>query len=175
MWAGVGKSGSPAPNPMTSAPAARSAFALASTARVAEADTAPTRAEMRDLVPVDVAVSREDTMTAMLAHVTNPSATTSGSSPQRPATPDIRIPDALKPSDGRFGSGPSKVRPEQVAALAATGTSYLGTSHRQAPVKSVVGRVRAGLRELFALPDGYEVVLGNGGATCFWDIATFCR
>jgi phosphoserine aminotransferase len=75
--------------------------------------------------------------------------------------------------DGRFGAGPSKIRPAQLDALVATGRSYLGTSHRQAPVKNVVGRLRAGLRELFALPDGYEVVLGNGGATEFWDIATF--
>src|SRR6476620_9757648 len=83
------------------------------------------------------------------------------------------LPDDLKPSDGRFGAGPSKVRPEALAALAATGSSYLGTSHRQATVKDVVGRVRAGMAELFSLPDGYEVVLGNGGATAFWDIATF--
>ena len=81
------------------------------------------------------------------------------------------IPDALKPRDGRFGSGPSKVRPEALAALAATGTSYLGTSHRQKTVKDVVARVRSGLAELFSLPDGYEVVLGNGGTTAFWDIA----
>ena len=81
------------------------------------------------------------------------------------------IPDGLKPRDGRFGSGPSKVRPEALAALAATGTSYLGTSHRQQTVKDVVRRVRAGLGELFAPPDGYEVVLGNGGTTAFWDIA----
>jgi len=87
--------------------------------------------------------------------------------------PDIRIPADLKPRDGRFGSGPSKVRPEALAALAATGRSYLGTSHRQPGVRSVVARVRAGLRQLFALPDGYEVVLGNGGATAFWDIACF--
>jgi phosphoserine aminotransferase len=80
----------------------------------------------------------------------------------------------MKPTDGRFGSGPSKVRPEQVAALAAAAPTYLGTSHRQAPVKSVVGRLRAGLSALFSLPDGYQVVLGNGGTTCFWDIATFC-
>jgi phosphoserine aminotransferase len=86
---------------------------------------------------------------------------------------DIVIPAALKPADGRFGSGPSKVRPEALAALAATGTSYLGTSHRQATVKDVVGQVRAGLRELFSLPEGYEVVLGTGGTTAFWDIATF--
>ncbi|HUI02896.1 MAG TPA: phosphoserine transaminase [Acidimicrobiales bacterium] len=86
----------------------------------------------------------------------------------------ITIPDALKPADGRFGSGPSKVRPEQVTALAAAAPGYLGTSHRQAPVKSVVSRVRAGLRALFSLPDGYEVVLGNGGTTSFWDVATFC-
>jgi phosphoserine aminotransferase len=86
---------------------------------------------------------------------------------------DIVIPDALKPRDGRFGSGPSKVRPEALAALVATGTSYLGTSHRQKPVKDVVRRVRTGLADLFSLPDGYEVVLGNGGTTAFWDIAVF--
>jgi phosphoserine aminotransferase len=84
-----------------------------------------------------------------------------------------QIPKELLPQDGRFGAGPSKVRPEQVDALVATGRSYLGTSHRQAPVKDVVGRLRGGLRELFSLPDGYEVVLGNGGTTAFWDIATF--
>ena len=88
--------------------------------------------------------------------------------------PDVRIPASLMPSDGRFGSGPSKVRAAQVSALAAAAPGYLGTSHRQAPVRSVVGRLRAGLRELFSLPEGYEVVLGNGGTTCFWDIATFC-
>ena len=87
--------------------------------------------------------------------------------------PDIVIPAPLLPFDGRFGAGPSKVRPEALAALAESGTTYLGTSHRQAPVKSVVARVRAGLSALFSLPDGYEVVLGNGGATAFWDIATF--
>ncbi len=87
---------------------------------------------------------------------------------------DIRIPADLLPRDGRFGCGPSKVRPEAVAALAATGRGYLGTSHRQPTVKSVVGRLRAGLAELFQLPDGYQVALGNGGATVFWDIATFC-
>jgi len=83
------------------------------------------------------------------------------------------IPADLRPGDGRFGSGPSKVRPEALAGLAATGRSYLGTSHRQAGVRSVVARIRGGLRELFALPADYEVVLGNGGATAFWDIATF--
>jgi phosphoserine aminotransferase len=84
---------------------------------------------------------------------------------------DIVIPADLLPRDGRFGSGPSKVRPEALAALAASGTSYLGTSHRQKTVKDVVRRVRAGLSDLFGLPDGYEVVLGNGGTTAFWDIA----
>jgi phosphoserine aminotransferase len=83
------------------------------------------------------------------------------------------IPAGLKPADGRFGSGPSKVRPEQLAALAATGSSYLGTSHRQATVRDVVRRVRTGLASLLGLPDGYEIVLGNGGSTAFWDIATF--
>ncbi|HWG93001.1 MAG TPA: phosphoserine transaminase [Mycobacteriales bacterium] len=88
-------------------------------------------------------------------------------------TPRIEIPAGLLPEDGRFGAGPSKVRPAQLEALVATGREYLGTSHRQKPVKSQVGRLRAGLRELFSLPDGYEVVLGNGGATAFWDISTF--
>jgi phosphoserine aminotransferase len=86
---------------------------------------------------------------------------------------DIVLPEDLKPADGRFGSGPSRVRPEQVAALATSGTNYLGTSHRQAPVRSLVRRVREGLAELFRLPDGYQVVLGNGGTTAFWDIAAF--
>jgi phosphoserine aminotransferase len=89
------------------------------------------------------------------------------------ATEKIEIPADLLPSDGRFGAGPSKVRPESVAALAATGSGYLGTSHRRPGVKQVVGHVRAGLAALFELPEGYEVVLGNGGATAFWDIATF--
>ncbi|HYP23938.1 MAG TPA: phosphoserine transaminase [Actinomycetota bacterium] len=86
---------------------------------------------------------------------------------------DILIPPALRPSDGRFGSGPSKVRPEAVAALAAAAPGYLGTSHRQKGVKSVVGRLREGLATLFGLPNGYEVVLGNGGATAFWDALAF--
>ena len=85
---------------------------------------------------------------------------------------DIKIPDNLKPRDGRFGCGPSKIRPEALAALAASGSSILGTSHRQKPVKNVVHRVREGLGSLFSLPEGYEVVLGNGGSTAFWDIAT---
>ncbi len=88
--------------------------------------------------------------------------------------PDLRIPTDLLPADGRFGSGPSKVRPEQVAALAAAGTTLLGTSHRQKPVRALVGRVRASLTALFDLPDGYEVVLGNGGTSAFWDAATCC-
>jgi phosphoserine aminotransferase len=82
----------------------------------------------------------------------------------------LDIPSDLLPADGRFGCGPSKVRPEQLAHLAEQ-AHVMGTSHRQAPVKAVVGRVRAGLRDLFALPDGYEVVLGNGGTTAFWDAA----
>jgi phosphoserine aminotransferase len=86
---------------------------------------------------------------------------------------DIRIPDGLKPADGRFGSGPSKVRPETVRALADVAGSWLGTSHRQAPVRDVVASVRRGLVELFGLPDGWEIVLGNGGTTAFWDAATF--
>jgi phosphoserine aminotransferase len=79
----------------------------------------------------------------------------------------------MLPSDGRFGCGPSKVRDAQLDALANEGRRLMGTSHRQAPVKSLVGSVRSGLRELFSLPDGWEVVLGNGGSTVFWDVATF--
>ena len=87
--------------------------------------------------------------------------------------PRITIPADLLPADGRFGCGPSKVPDSAIAALASAGPSWLGTSHRQAPVKDLVGRVRAGLHELFALPPGWEVVLGNGGTTAFWDVATF--
>jgi phosphoserine aminotransferase len=87
--------------------------------------------------------------------------------------PTLEIPAELKPRDGRFGCGPSKVRPEQIIALANSGITLMGTSHRQRPVRSLVGRIRAGLRELFSLPDGYEVVLGVGGATAFWDAAAF--
>ena len=90
-----------------------------------------------------------------------------------PDVPDIKIPVDLLPADGRFGCGPSKVRPEAVAALAGAGRDYLGTSHRQATVQFEVGALRNGLAELFALPDGYEVLLGNGGTTAFWDAATF--
>jgi phosphoserine aminotransferase len=86
---------------------------------------------------------------------------------------DLKIPADLKPADGRFGCGPSKVRPEQLAALAGAGAAFMGTSHRQKPVKSLVGRVRAGLAELFSLPADYQVVLGNGGSTAFWDAAAF--
>jgi phosphoserine aminotransferase len=89
------------------------------------------------------------------------------------AATQLTLPDELKPADGRFGCGPSKVRPEALAALAADGAAVIGTSHRQKPVKSLVGEIRAGLRELFSLPDGYEVALGNGGATAFWDAAAF--
>jgi phosphoserine aminotransferase len=83
------------------------------------------------------------------------------------------IADELKPRDGRFGCGPSKVRPEALAALAGDGAKLMGTSHRQKPVKALVGEIRAGLRELFGAPDGYEVAIGNGGTTAFWDAAAF--
>jgi phosphoserine aminotransferase len=88
-------------------------------------------------------------------------------------TDAIQIPADLKPADGRFGAGPSKIPTSHLDALAATGSSLMGTSHRQAPVRDTVGRVREGLGALFSLPEGYEVVLGNGGATAFWEIATF--
>ena len=155
MCAGVGKSGSPAPKPITCSPAACNALAFASTARVAEGATAAARREIRRSSVGDFVVVTP----AMLAYV--------------PDVPDITIPPELLPSDGRFGSGPSKVRPASVDALAAVATTYMGTSHRQKTVKAQVGRVRAGMRQLFSLPDGYEVVLGNGGTTCFWDAATF--
>ncbi|HEY1354754.1 MAG TPA: phosphoserine transaminase [Solirubrobacterales bacterium] len=87
-----------------------------------------------------------------------------------PTTRTAEIPTDLKPADGRFGCGPSKVRPEALARLAER-ADLMGTSHRQAPVRDLVGSVRDGLAELFGLPDGYEVVLGNGGATAFWDTA----
>jgi phosphoserine aminotransferase len=85
----------------------------------------------------------------------------------------LTIPEQLKPADGRFGCGPSKVRPEAIARLAQDGARLMGTSHRQAPVKGLVGEIRSGLKELFASPVGYEVALGNGGATAFWDAAAF--
>lgn len=87
--------------------------------------------------------------------------------------PEIAIPTELLPADGRFGCGPSKVRAEQVDAVVRAGSGLLGTSHRQAPVKNLVGSVRSGFQTLFSLPDGYEVILGNGGSTAFWDAAAF--
>jgi phosphoserine aminotransferase len=87
--------------------------------------------------------------------------------------PAIRIPEDIRPIDGRFGSGPSKVRPEAVDALVNAAPGYLGTSHRQAPVRDQVARLRQGLADLFSLPEGYEVVLGNGGTTAFWEVAAF--
>ncbi len=94
-----------------------------------------------------------------------------------PSTPTAQtplvIPEELKPSDGRFGCGPSKVRPEALARLASDGATVMGTSHRQKPVRALVGEVRAGLAELLGAPEGYEVTLGNGGATAFWDAAAF--
>ena len=86
----------------------------------------------------------------------------------------LQIPDDLKPVDGRFGSGPSRVRRAQLEYLAGPGAALMGTSHRQKPIRELVGRMRAGIGELFSLPDGYEVALGNGGTTAFWDAATCC-
>jgi phosphoserine aminotransferase len=91
--------------------------------------------------------------------------------PREPIT--VSLPDGLRPRDGRFGSGPSKVRPEAVAALAHAAPTYLGTSHRQAGVRGMVARLKTGLADFFHLPAGYEVVLGNGGSTVFWDVAAF--
>ncbi len=85
----------------------------------------------------------------------------------------VTLPREILPSDGRFGCGPSKIRPEQIASLAGPGSVLMGTSHRQAPIKSLVGQVRMGLSDLLRLPDGYEIILGNGGSTAFWDAASF--
>src|SRR5205807_10571260 len=90
-----------------------------------------------------------------------------------PTTATLQIPDAIKPADGRFGCGPSKVRPEQLEHVLQAATTVMGTSHRQKPVKAVDGRIRSGLADLFALPGGYEVALGNGGTTAFWDALAF--
>ncbi len=87
-------------------------------------------------------------------------------------TTELQLPAEIKPADGRFGSGPSRVRPAQLQHLLDAGSSVMGTSHRQRPVKQLVGRVRAGIGDLLNLPDGYEVALGNGGTTAFWDAAT---
>src|SRR5699024_7670798 len=85
----------------------------------------------------------------------------------------IAIPDELLPADGRYGSGPARIRPAEIKALNEAAATVLGTSHRKAPVKNLVGRIRSGLTDLFNLPEGYEVVLGNGGSTGYWDIAAF--
>ena len=127
-----------------------------------------------------VAVTRRRTMTAAGRFRPTSARAFRRPSPQKVHSPvttldrmaELTIPADLKPTDGRFGCGPSKVRPEQLPALAAAGDLF-GTSHRQAPVKNLVGRVRDGLRQLFSLPDGYEVILGNGGSTAFWDAAAF--
>ncbi len=87
--------------------------------------------------------------------------------------PQIEIPARLKPADGRFGCGPAKIRPQAMEQLQRQAATFLGTSHRQSTVRTVVGGVRSGLSRLFQLPEGYEVLLGNGGSTCFWDCATF--
>ncbi|MBP3045077.1 phosphoserine transaminase [Arthrobacter jiangjiafuii] len=87
--------------------------------------------------------------------------------------PALKIPANLLPKDGRFGAGPSKVRPEQMEALSRAGSTLLGTSHRQAPVRNLVGSIRQGLSDFFRAPEGYEVVLGVGGSTAFWDVASF--
>jgi phosphoserine aminotransferase len=86
----------------------------------------------------------------------------------------LRIPDEIKPADGRFGSGPSRVRPAQIDYLAGAGAALMGTSHRQKPIRDLVARVKGGIAELLSLPDGYEIALGNGGTTAFWDAATCC-
>jgi phosphoserine aminotransferase len=87
--------------------------------------------------------------------------------------PEILIPSHLLPKDGRFGCGPSKLRPEQLAAFGSSGAKLMGTSHRQKPIKDMVSEVQSGLLELFRAPAGYEIVLGNGGSTAFWDVAAY--
>src|SRR5688572_23548337 len=121
-------------------------------AKVSESATASTRCERR-FIADDLSISVQ---LAMLVHDTVVDAMLSSMS----ELPDIQIPNELRPEDGRFGCGPSKVRPEAIAALSEAAPTYLGTSHRQATVKSMVGRMRSGLRELFTLPDDYEVIIG---------------
>ena len=140
---------------MTSSPAACSALALASTASVADSAMAARRA-------------RHDAVGYGSLSASCHAGTVTAHDPT-----DLTHPADLLPADGRFGCGPSKVRPEQLDAVVAAGDVRARTSHRQAPVKHVVGSVRAGLAELFGLPDGWEIVLGNGGTTVFWDVATF--
>ncbi len=84
----------------------------------------------------------------------------------------IVIPENLKPLDGRFGCGPSRMRKEQFEAFAKFGAEHMGTSHRQGPIKALVGELKAGLLDMFQAPEGYEIILGNGGASAFWDVAT---
>lgn len=110
----------------------------------------------------------------MTAARTTPSPSPRPSPRPSSAAPSLVIPEGLRPRDGRFGAGPSKVRAEQVEALRRHATTLLGTSHRQAPVRTLVREVREGLKTLFDLPDGHEVVLGNGGSTAFWDVAALC-
>src|SRR5439155_9742891 len=88
-------------------------------------------------------------------------------------SPALAIPAELKPADGRFGSGPARIRPAQLAALAASGAAYLGTSHRQPPVRSLLQLIRVALTELFVLPADYAIALGNGGTSAFWEMTTF--
>src|SRR5690606_13307024 len=161
---------------MTGSPAALSAFAFASTARVADGVIAATRWAIRDATRSSL---REVSMAPTLLPRRDTSRTGSPVHPTTArlgavSTPDIAIPDDLLPADGRFGCGPSKVRPDAVEMLAGSASHYLGTSHRQAPVRFKVGELRNGIAELLSLPDGYEVLLGNGGTTTFWDAATFC-
>ena len=168
MCCGVAKSGSPAPKPMTFSPAARMALALLETASVAEGAMAPTRREIRSRVmPGRVPKSLRGILWIGVRFHLGAATLLSVS------TPDITIPAELLPADGRFGSGPTKVRPEALEALAARATDYMGTSHRQMPVKLMVAEMRNGIAELLRAPDGYEIVCGNGGSTGFWDAAVF--
>src|SRR5688572_22051505 len=147
------------------------ALARASMARVADSAMAPTRLEMRPDIPAAVRGSVRVGCSGI--SIRFPRAGDRIVAPMGADLPQITIPPDLLPSDGRFGSGPSKVRTEAVAALAESAGGYLGTSHRRPGVRRVVGRVREGLGTLLGLPSGYEVLLGNGGATAFWDAAAF--
>ena len=171
MCGGVGKSGSPAPKPITGSPAARSALALASVLTVAEGVIAATAAETdrtggTESVELLGVEERAAEFTGAVSHPNGQKMTAESAA-------DIVLPAELRPTDGRFGSGPSRVRPEAVAALADVANGYLGTSHRRTGVRSVVARLQDGFAELFDLPDDWAVVLGNGGATGLWDSLSF--
>src|SRR5262245_2249790 len=155
MWAGVGKSGSPAPKPITFSPWALSALALASTAKVADGAIAASRSDTRFTGP-HAARRTADFLPVFAELVWTPCPLTRPHVDPTIDSTHLNLAPSILPADGRFGCGPSKVRPGQIDAIVAGATTLIGTSHRKPPVKQLVGSVRDGLGELFSLPDGWE-------------------